>query len=111
MRWQSDKGELFENFCYLCLKAKIDPLNPVRFWRTKAGAEVDFIVLGVKPVPFEAKAASLKEFKISRSLRSFLSVYQPKTAYCVNLSLSGEHMVYKNTVKFITPRDLINIRV
>lgn len=106
--FRPDRGGLFENFSYLCLKGLLGNSTPLHFWRTKAGAEVDFVVTpGLTSIPFETKAADLKEFKISRSLRSFLGTYKPKEAYYLNLSLSGERLIHKTTVKFLTPADLI----
>lgn len=108
--YRPDKGSLFENFAYLCLKEKLEPLTTIHFWRTKAGAEVDFVISKLKPIPFEAKAANLKEFKISKSLRSFLHTYKPKKAYCLNLSLKGESVIDESVIKFLTPSDLVKIK-
>ena len=110
--FRTDKGSLFENFFYLCLKEKLVPMTPIHFWRTKAGAEVDFIVLqGLMPIPFEVKATNFNEPKINKSLRSFLQSYKSPKAYCFNLSLSDKVEVDKTIISFICPKDLANLRV
>lgn len=104
-----DKGSLFENLFYLCLKEKMGTTIPIHFWRTKAGAEVDFVILqGLKPIPFEVKATNLNELKISKSLRSFLQDYQPSRAYYFNLSLKGKTKIEKTTISFFRPQDLVS---
>lgn len=108
--FRSDKGSLFENFSYLCLKNSIEELGRINFWRTKAGAEVDFIIPKIKPIPFEVKGARLKDFKISKSLRSFLRIYKPKKGYCINLSLSGKRMIEDVDVTFLTPAGLTKLK-
>ncbi len=105
-----DKGSLFENFFYLCLKEMLGTTIPIHFWRTKAGAEVDFVILqGLKPIPFEVKATNLSEPKINKSLRSFLNSYQPSRAYCFNLSLQDETTIERTKVSFFKPQDLSTI--
>ncbi len=110
--FRPDKGSLFENFSYLCLREKLSPSVPIHFWRTKAGAEVDFVILqGLKPIPFEIKSTKLKQFNITKSLRSFLKIYQCQKAYCVNLSLSGSRRLGKTEVTFLTPAVLTKTKL
>lgn len=107
-QFRSDKGGIFENFFYLYLKEKLEYLTTIHFWRTKTGAEVDFVIVPeVTPIPFEVKAVDLKEFKIGKSLRSFLQKYKPKEAYYINLSFSGKYAVENTTVTFLSVRDLM----
>ena len=109
--FRPDKGALFENLSYLCLKESLDPLLPIHYWRTKAGAEVDFVIVPkLNPIPFEVKAAELKEFKISRSLRSFLRDYKPKKSYYFNLSLSGEQAIGGTKIIFLNPAGLFQLQ-
>lgn len=104
--FRPDKGAIFENYFYLALKHASNEIAPIYFWRTKAGAEVDFVAMsGLSPIPYEVKASNLRELKISKSLRSFLSLYAPPDAYCVNLSLKGRIKIHNSTIRFITPED------
>jgi predicted AAA+ superfamily ATPase len=109
--FRPDKGSLFENIVYLCLKDKIEEDQPIHFWRTKAGAELDFILLkGLAPVPFEVKAANMHKTKIDRAMRSFIQIYGPKRAYYVNLSLEGTNQIDKTRIAYLTMPSLLRER-
>lgn len=110
--FRQDKGQLLENFCYLELKRKLDPLVPIHFWRTKTQAEVDFVILPKlnQPIPIEVKAQRLNRPEISRSFRSFLKTYQPKRGYLLNLGYSGEKEYEGVKVYFLTISDFIKKR-
>lgn len=78
-RWDSrpDVGPLMENFVASELTKKGYEL---RFWRTKSGAEVDFVLeTGEGPLPLEVKAGTTEV--PGKSLRSFIKKYRPKVAY------------------------------
>ena len=75
-----NNGKLFENFVF-CELLKMN--LSVKYWQTKGGAEVDFVLdMGDGPVPIEVKISSTSA-KIERSLRSFLSAYKPRLAVVV----------------------------
>jgi len=89
--YSRDKGLWLENhvFSELCRKdAKL------KFWRTTAKAEVDFIY--GDSVPVEVKSSS----RITRSLTSFISTYQPKRTIVINYdeycrtNMGGTELVY-----------------
>ncbi|MCL4378173.1 MAG: DUF4143 domain-containing protein, partial [Actinobacteria bacterium] len=102
---REDKGFVFENFVYLILKQKIKGSYKINFWRTKAGAEVDFIILkDLKPIPIEAKAKYFKKPAITQSMRSFINTYKPKTAFIINLNLDDEIKINGCLIKFISTR-------
>ena len=110
--FRPDKGRVYENFSYLSLKEKLRISEQINFWRTKAGAEVDFIIVkGLKPLPFEVKASRIKEFRISKSLRSFLRTYHPEEAHCINLSLKGNCRIENTNVYFLSPADLVKMEL
>ena len=60
--------------------AKILPRGwDIHYWRSKGGAEVDFVLVGSgRLVPVEVKAGHRR--RITRSLRSFINAYQPELA-------------------------------
>ncbi len=71
-----DVGKLFENWVFSELHKRFPAPGQIRFWRTRGGAEVDFIV---EPRPghlvaIEAKASSTTP-RLTRSLRSFVAAY------------------------------------
>jgi predicted AAA+ superfamily ATPase len=76
-----DAGAIIENAVCIRLHEMLTSIGKINFWRTKAGAEVDF-VLEIKGdiVPFEVKYSSVSEGKISKSLSSFISSFKPEFA-------------------------------
>jgi len=99
---REDKGFVFENFVYLILKEKLGGSYKINFWRTKAGAEVDFIIFNdLKPIPVEAKAKYFKKPSITQSIRSFINTYNPDIAFVINLNLNEEIKISSCIVRFI----------
>jgi hypothetical protein len=97
-----DKGVLLESFVFLKLKASLLPNMDIRFWRTKEGDEVDFVlVIDRKPIPIEVKS-TMSTAEIPRGMRKFLSRYKAKTAFVVNGNLTEETMFEDCKIRFIT---------
>ncbi len=71
-------GKIFENYVLMELrKAGLE----VKYWRTKSGAEVDFVVeVDGNPMPVEVKTPSPS---MSRSLASFIRTYSPEEAFVI----------------------------
>jgi len=93
-------GFLFQNLTLNILEES--GFDDIRFWRTKNGAEVDFVLNGLtKPIPVEVKFADLKDDNIGRSLMSFIEKYQPEKAIVVNLSLEKRRKMGKTEILFI----------
>jgi len=89
------KGNVFENACFLRLK-ELDLLKPPQFWRTKSGAEVDFIISSQKtgkPIPIEVKLSPNNVF--GKSLISFIKKYQPEEGVIYSLSEKGNTKKYE----------------
>jgi len=85
-----DAGSLLENGVFAFLRQ-----NEVKFWHSKGGAEVDFILEKEgKIIPLEVKTKLLYP-KISRSFSSFLASYQPKRGFLVSLSPQWKKIVIK----------------
>lgn len=103
-------GHCFENFIYNILFEKIeDSPSVINFWRTKDGAEVDFIGRnGDKTTPIEVKYKRLRKPEITRSLRSVIAAYQPESALVVNLDYANEIVVGKTTVRFVPYYELLS---
>ena len=74
----------------------------LKYWRTTDKAEVDFVIDKINDVvPAEVKYKDLKKETISRSFRSFINKYNPKTAYIINLELDSKIKIGETTVFFI----------
>jgi predicted AAA+ superfamily ATPase len=88
-----DRGAVLENWVGAELGKRVSGLAPdqsLRFWRSKSGAEVDFVLeRGGAVFAFEVKATKLRRPKLSRSARSFIDAYRPQRFHVVNLELSA----------------------
>jgi len=74
-----DKGGLVENFVFqnLLCRRETEKLN---FWRTRQGAEVDFILKFCgELIPIEVKHQSFSGPKLSRSFKNFLKLHPEVT--------------------------------
>lgn len=98
-----DKGILLESFVFLKLQSILAPNLEIKFWRTKDGDEVDFILLkDRKAIPIEVKS-KLTTMEIPKSIKRFLARYTDiKMAYVVNENITGV-MDYKSSkIEFMT---------
>lgn len=84
-----DKGAILESFVFLKLIAILTPNMEIKFWRTKDGDELDFILLrNRRPIPIEVKS-KLSKTEIPKGLRRFLLRYENvKSAYVINESIT-----------------------
>lgn len=97
-------GFLFQNFVLNILQDKIRYQSAkIGFWRTKDKAEVDFVVdFGTEQIPIEVKYKRLEKLETTRSLKSFITHYQPRKALVVNLDLEKQTEI-NGTVVGILP--------
>ncbi len=93
----TDNGFLFENLIFAeFLKKEIE----LKYWRTKSGAEVDFVH---NSAPIEVKILP----KTSRSFYSFLNKFKPKNGYIVSrhekesVFVNGTEINFVPFIKFI----------
>ncbi len=99
-----DRGMLFENLIFNILKEKIKSTSAdVHFWRTKDGAEVDFIINhALEPIPIEVKCRNFKRVEFTRSFCNFIEKYKPRKAFIVNLNFE-ETLKRKDTEIIFLP--------
>jgi predicted AAA+ superfamily ATPase len=80
INFRQDKGALAENFVFQNLSYRKET-SQLSFWRTKQGAEVDFILRYENEIiPLEVKYQEFKQAKLTRSFLSFLNIYKPAKA-------------------------------
>jgi predicted AAA+ superfamily ATPase len=91
---RTDAGALHENLIFSEL-AKHD-ITP-KYWRTKTGAEVDFIL---EKTPIEVKT-KLNNTKTTRSLQSFIEKYHPKDAYILSLDHEDKKKTKQTQIKYL----------
>ena len=98
-----DFGFLFEN---MVLNIILDNIKytgaTIHYWRTKDGAEVDFVLnYGDRLLPIEVNYKRLEKPIFSRSFNSFIKKYNPADAILVNLSLDKTENVGGTKVNYI----------
>jgi predicted AAA+ superfamily ATPase len=72
-----DAGPLVENSVFSNLLKNLSPLEEIRFWRTLAGNEVDFVIEGGdKTKPIEVKHSSFKSPRVPLGIRNFQKEYR-----------------------------------
>lgn len=102
-------GAVFENFMYGSLKKKLRYSGAtIHFWRTKDGAEVDFLInRGKEVIPVEAKYKEYDSIPpLDRSIRSYIHKYSPSEFYVINKNFRGETRVDKTKIIFVPFWDL-----
>jgi len=104
--YRTDLGLLVEGIVFQELYKFITQnfLNySLHYWRTKSGAEVDFVVRKNEEhfLPVEVKYRNLNSPQISRGYRSFLQAYQPEAAVVITKNLICVEEIENVNVHFI----------
>lgn len=102
-------GAVFENFIHILLKPKMRfTPNQINFWRTKSGAEIDFVIDYInRKVAYEAKYKRFKDQTLGKSTISFISKYLPEEVYIVGLNSNDKRTIDSTTVNFISWKNLL----
>jgi len=92
-----DLGSLNENFIASELaKSEID----LKYWRTKVGAEVDFVLeKNGEIIPVEVKSI-LNSPKITRSFRNFIELYKSKRGFILSRNYLHKKRINKTEIFF-----------
>lgn len=100
---RKDYGIILESFVFLKLQAILKPNMEIKFWRTKDGGEVDFILLkDRKPIPIEVKAA-IEKSEIPSGLKRFLTRYPAvSSAYVINGTVNDQMSFGKCRIHYLT---------
>ena len=102
---RTDTGLLVENYVFQeLLKYKTHRFSDysIYYWRTKSGAEVDFIIkYGQTIIPIEVKYRTVRTAKITRGFRSFLDAYQPPLSIVITKTFSEKREIEGCEVLFI----------
>ena len=97
-------GELYENFIAAEL---IKKYRSIKYWRTKSGAEVDFIInKGGNLIPVEVKTQINKDV-VGKSLISFIKKYSPKEAYILSTNYTGNRKINTTKLYFLSYPEFI----
>lgn len=102
VEFRADKGAVLESFVFLKLQTMLAPNMEIKFWRTKDGREVDFILLKDRvPLPIEVKS-KIAEPAVPGGIKSFLSKYTVKNALVVNEKIDRDVDYAGCRVRFMT---------
>lgn len=99
---RTDIGLLIESFVFQEIhkyRAQHYLSFALNYWRTKSGAEVDFVIDG--RIPIEVKYQRFTKPVVTRSFRSFIEAYQPKIGIIVTRDFIAKTEVDGCTVHFI----------
>lgn len=97
-----DAGAIVENVVFIRLNELCSWVQKINFWRTKAGAEVDFVIHKQDALlPVEVKYAGFKSEKVSRSLASFIDTFKPECAVVLTKDFWGSGKKEKTRILFI----------
>lgn len=109
-RQREDAGAIFESFVFQQLQTQLKANMEIRFWRTKKGDEVDFIVVKNRiPYPVEVKS-SVSDLTIPRGLQHFLKFYKKAPMGIVlNTGITGETIFEGRPVHFLKVEDVCNL--
>lgn len=104
---RTDRGLLIENYIFQEIyKFKLQYFDKftIYFWRTKSGAEVDFVLYKniEHLIPVEVKYQNMREAKISKGFRSFLQAYRPTHGIVITKSLLAKMEIEKTEMHFIS---------
>jgi predicted AAA+ superfamily ATPase len=99
---RGDKGEIIESFVYLSILKQLKSNMEVRFWRTRQGDEVDFILLKNRiPVPLEVKYQAPLN-KVPTGMQRFLQKYK-ESPFGIIITKGGKGKAYfdNRDIKFM----------
>jgi predicted AAA+ superfamily ATPase len=107
VRARQDGGKILENWTFTEIYKHMPLQGSLHYWRSKAGAEVDFVVEQAgKIFAVEVKSAALEHPRPGKSLLSFIDAYKPKRVAFLNASLVQTIKIENSPVDFITPEDV-----
>ena len=104
---RNDSGALFENFVFLEILKSIKSYYTVNFFRTRDGAEVDFIINDMtKKISVEAKYKQLEKPIFIKSLNSFNERENISQSYVINLQLNTQAENIRYLPAYLIGKDL-----
>jgi uncharacterized protein len=98
IQYRADNGAIFENYVFLELLRNLNPGGEIRFYRTRDGAEVDFVINQVfERLAIECKYKTLEKPSHSKALNVFSEMEEMDKRLIVNKNLN----LFDRNVKFI----------
>lgn len=108
---RSDIGMLVENIVFQALlkyQTQYFKSFKIHYWRTKGGAEVDFVIYKNQDtiIPIEAKYRGFSQPKVTRGFRSFIESYQPKYGFIITKDYYDQQEVAGCLVEWLPVEDI-----
>jgi len=98
---RSDKGAVVENAVFIRLAEMSKGQSTIHFYRTKAGAEVDFIYRAKgAAMPVEVKFSSMNREKVSRSFAGYARSFEPSRGIILTKDFWGRTKTEKTDILF-----------
>lgn len=103
LKERKDKGTLQESYVFLKLNSNLKPNMEIKFWRTKQGDEVDFILVKDRlPIPIEVKS-KIQNMEIPKGLKQFLRRYpNVEKAFVINENMNRTIKNKDCLIEFVT---------
>lgn len=101
---RADRGAILENFVFSQLSKENELLQKIRFWRSQAKNEVDFIWQENinEPYPIEVKLTYSHKQPLPSGLKSFINLYQPSKGFVIHLG-EFSFLKFKKTKIYLIP--------
>jgi len=98
---RGDIGKLLENWVFSELHKRWREPGEVRYWRTKGGAEIDFVIESRSGALYGLEVkASAGHPKVSRAARSFISAYRPAVFFLIHQGQPGATTIGETEVRW-----------
>jgi hypothetical protein len=106
-RLRGDGNALWQNAVYGELRKRLPVGCDIRYWRSRNGAEIDFMIKGGdKVLALEVRSRPLRQPKLTRGVRGFLEIYQPDCLGVLNKSVRHDMVDHGVDVMFRRPWEL-----
>ena len=108
---RGDVGGLWENWVFSEIAKAVHPLlDSVGHWRTRSGAEVDFVVqVGDRLIAVEAKTGAVGRPRLSRGARSFITAVHPDRFLLAHSGPRHEARVDGCPVLWTEPAEVVSL--
>ena len=101
---RADSGAILENFVFSQLSKESSLADSIRFWRSQAKNEVDFVWQEHinEPYPIEVKLTYSHKQPLLPGLKSFINLYQPAKGFVIHLGEFG-FLNWRNSKIYLIP--------
>jgi predicted AAA+ superfamily ATPase len=104
---RGDGNALWQNAVYGELRKRLPAGSDIRYWRSRNGAEVDFMVsTGERMLAIEVRSRPQREAKLTRGVRGFLEIYRPDCLGVINRTVREDLVDNDVDVRFRRPWEL-----